>query len=100
MAKKAMIERERKRRHLVSKFSEKRQQLKLAMKQTEFLEERLKLQCELQNLPLNSSPVRLHNRCILTGRPKGYFRNFGLSRHTLREMAHQCLLPGVTKSSW
>ena len=100
MAKKAIIQREQKRRHLVAKFSEKRKQLKTAIKQTEFLEERLQLQCELQKLPLNSSPVRLHNRCILTGRPKGYFRNFGLSRHTLREMAHECLLPGLKKSSW
>nr|UXD06471.1 ribosomal protein S14 [Eutreptiella sp. CCMP1594] len=54
----------------------------------------------LQKLPKNSSRSRLHNRCIVTGRPKGYYRFFGLSRHVLREMAHEGLLPGVTKSSW
>lgn len=54
----------------------------------------------LQKLPKNSSRSRLHNRCIVTGRPKGYYRFFGLSRHVLREMAHEGFLPGVTKSSW
>jgi small subunit ribosomal protein S14 len=100
MAKKAMVERERKRRHLVAKFTEKRQEIKANIKKAESMEEVLQLQAELQKLPLNSSPVRLHNRCMLTGRPHGYYRDFGLSRLTLREMAHQCLLPGVTKSSW
>nr|ASN77497.1 Ribosomal protein S14 [Pedinophyceae sp. YPF-701] len=100
MAKKAMVERDRKRRHLVTKYYQKRQELKEAIKKTDLLEERVQLNCELQKLPLNSSPTRLRNRCMLTGRPRGYFRDFGLSRNTLREMAHQCLLPGVTKSSW
>ena len=95
-----MIERELKRQCLVNKYLEKRKHLKKQMKMVSSLQERLHLHKQLQKLPRNSAPVRLHNRCLLTGRPKGYFRDFGLSRHMLREMAHQCLLPGVTKSSW
>ena len=100
MAKKSMIEREKKRQLLVTKYSQKRELLKQQMQMTSSLEGKLNLHRKLQNLPRNSAAVRLHNRCVLTGRPKGYFRDFGLSRHTLREMAHQGLLPGVTKSSW
>ena len=70
------------------------------MKKASFLEEKLDIQRKLQNLPRNSNPVRLHNRCLITGRPKGFFRDFGLSRHVLREMAHEGFLPGLTKSSW
>ena len=55
---------------------------------------------KLQKLPRNSSKIRIRNRCWKTGRPRGYYRDFGLSRHVLREMAHDCMLPGVTKSSW
>lgn len=100
MAKKSMIQRERKRQLLVNRYLQKRQQLKEKIKITKTLEDKLKIHEKLQKLPRNSAPVRLHNRCLLTGRPKGYFRAFGLSRHMLREMAHECLLPGVTKSSW
>jgi small subunit ribosomal protein S14 len=100
MAKKSMVEREKKRRRLVAKYSEKRNALKSKLKEAEFLEEKLDLYRKLQKLPRNSSPVRMHNRCRITGRPKGYYRDFGLSRLVLREMAHDCLLPGVTKSSW
>jgi len=100
MAKKAMIERERKRKHLVNKYREQRSTLKNQFQEAETLQEKLAIHAQLQKLPRNSSAVRFHNRCMLTGRPKGYFRDFGLSRHTLREMAHNCLLPGVTKSSW
>ena len=95
-----MIEREKKRQQLVLKYSKKRLNLKQKIKETTFFEEKLNIHRKLQNLPRNSAPVRLHNRCLLTGRPKGYYRHFGLSRHMLREMSHQCLLPGVTKSSW
>ena len=95
-----MVERERKRQLLVNKYLQKRLSLKQELKNAEFLEEKLNLQMKLQDLPRNSSPVRLHNRCRLTGRPKGFFRDFGISRLVLREMAHECLLPGVTKSSW
>ena len=95
-----MVERERKRRHLVIKYSQKRKTLLQEIGKSLSLEDRFFLHRKLQKLPRNSAPTRLHNRCLLTGRPKGYFRDFGLSRHMLREMAHSCVLPGVTKSSW
>lgn len=95
-----MIERERKRQRLVMTYKNKRDELKQQIRETELFEEKLTIHRKLQQLPRDSSPTRLHNRCLLTGRPKGYFRDFGLSRHVLREMAHDCLLPGVTKSSW
>lgn len=100
MANKAMIQRELKRQRLVMKYAKKRSLLKEQIKKAGSLKEKLALHQQLQKLPKNSSAVRLHNRCTVTGRPKGYFRDFGLSRHVLREMAHQGLLPGVTKSSW
>lgn len=95
-----MIQRELKRQRLVMKYAKKRAMLKEQIKQASSLKEKLTLHRQLQQLPKNSSPVRLHNRCTVTGRPKGYFRDFGLSRHVLREMAHEGLLPGVKKSSW
>ena len=89
MAKESMKAREVKRQKLVDKYAEKRQALKDAGDYD-----------ALQKLPRNSNPIRLHNRCNLTGRPKGYMRQFGLSRITFREMANQGLIPGVKKSSW
>ena len=100
MANKAMIQRELKRQRLVMKYAEKRLSLKKQILATISLKEKLDLHKKLQQLPRNSAPVRLHNRCLVTGRPKGYYRDFGLSRHVLREMAHEGLLPGVQKSSW
>lgn len=100
MAKKGMIEREKKRQRLVSKYAQKRQKLKDELKQSEFLEQKVQISRELQKLPRDSSPTRLHNRCFITGRPKGFYRDFGLSRHCVREMAHQGLLPGIRKASW
>jgi small subunit ribosomal protein S14 len=100
MAKKSMIEREKKRQRLVAKYAQKRQDIKDQIAQASTQQERLDLHRKLQQLPLNSAPNRLHNRCWLTGRPRSYYRDFGLSRHVLREMAHQGLLPGVVKSSW
>jgi small subunit ribosomal protein S14 len=100
MANKAMIQRELKRQRLVMKYAEKRLSLKKQISETISLKEKLDLHKKLQQLPRNSAPVRLHNRCLVTGRPKGYYRDFGLSRHVLREMAHEGLLPGVQKSSW
>lgn len=100
MAKKSLIQRELKRQNLVIKFYQKRESLKKQIKQASSLKQKFRLHRQLQQLPKNSSKVRLHNRCLITGRPKGYFRDFGLSRHVLREMASQALLPGVTKSSW
>ncbi len=95
-----MIERERKRNLLVKKYAIKREQLKKSISEASSLEEKLILHRKLQNLPRNSAPVRLHNRCTVTGRPRGYFRDFGLSRHVLREYALEGLLPGVVKASW
>jgi small subunit ribosomal protein S14 len=89
MAKESMKAREVKRKKLVDKYAEKRKALKKAGDYE-----------ALQKLPRNASPVRLHNRCKLTGRPKGYMRQFGLSRVTFREMANQGLIPGVRKASW
>ena len=89
MAKESMKARERKREALVAKYATKREALKAA---GDYL--------GLQKLPKNASPVRLHNRCKLTGRPSGYMRQFGLSRVTFREMALNGLIPGVKKSSW
>ena len=100
MAKKSMVQRELKRQRLVMKYAKKREILKNQMKETSSLKEKLTLHRKLQQLPRDSSRVRLHNRCMITGRPKGYSRDFGLSRHVLREMAHQGLLPGVQKASW
>jgi small subunit ribosomal protein S14 len=89
MAKESMKAREVKRQKVVAKYAEKRKALKEAGDYE-----------ALQKLPKNASPVRLHNRCKLTGRPKGYIRQFGLSRVTFREMANQGLIPGVRKASW
>lgn len=100
MAKKSMIQRDRKRYKLITKYNKTRETLKIAIKQASSMEEKFLLHRKLQNLPRNSALVRLRNRCSITGRPRGYFRDFGLSRHILREYALTGLLPGVTKSSW
>jgi small subunit ribosomal protein S14 len=100
MAKKSMIEREKKRISLEKKYALKRAHLLMEYRQEESFNGKLKIHSKLQKLPRNSSKTRIRNRCWKTGRPRGVFRDFGLSRHVLREMAHQCLLPGVTKSSW
>lgn len=100
MAKKSMIAREKKRQKYVAKFKKKRQDLKDQIKKAAFLELKLNLHSKLQDLPRDSAAVRLHNRCLITGRPKGYYRDFGLARHVVREYGHAGLLPGVTKSSW
>ena len=89
MAKESMKAREVKREKLINKYAEKRAALKAASDYQ-----------ALQKLPKNSSPVRAHNRCKITGRPKGYMRQFGISRVTFREMASKGLIPGVKKASW
>lgn len=95
-----MIERDKKRFVLIQKYQSKRNSLKKAINQASSMEEKFILHRQLQKLPRNSSPVRLRNRCSITGRPRGFFRDFGLSRHVLREYALQGLLPGVRKASW
>jgi small subunit ribosomal protein S14 len=89
MAKESVKARERKREAMVAKYAAKREALK---KSGDLI--------ALDKLPKNSSPVRLHNRCKLTGRPRGYMRKFGISRVTFRELATSGRIPGVTKSSW
>ena len=95
-----MIEREKKRIKLEKKYALKRASLLNQYKNEDNFNLKMELQSKLQKLPRNSSKTRIRNRCWKTGRPRGVFRDFGLSRHVVREMAHQCLLPGVTKSSW
>ena len=95
-----MIEREKKRIKLNNKYKIKRQNLLKQYQTTEDFNLKLEIHSKIQRLPRNSSKIRIRNRCWKTGRPRGYYRDFGVSRHVLREMAHQCLLPGVTKSSW
>ena len=89
MAKKSVIAREAKRRKVVEQYAERRKQLKAEGNYE-----------ELQKLPRNASPVRLHNRCALSGRPRGFIRRFGLSRIMFRELALDGKIPGVRKSSW
>jgi small subunit ribosomal protein S14 len=89
MAKESMKAREVKRQKMVEKYAEKRAKLKA---EGDYV--------GLSRLPRNSNPTRLHNRCKLTGRPKGYMRQFGTSRITFREMASEGLIPGIKKASW
>lgn len=95
-----MIEREKKRIKLYNKYELKRKELLTEYNRTSDFNLKLDIHSKIQRLPRNSAKVRMRNRCWKTGRPRGYYRDFGISRHVLREMAHQCLLPGVTKSSW
>jgi small subunit ribosomal protein S14 len=100
MAKKSMIEREKKRINLEKKYSLKRQILLAEYKTADNFSSKMEIHSKIQQLPRNSAKTRIRNRCWKTGRPRGVFRDFGLSRHVFREMAHECLLPGITKSSW
>lgn len=100
MAKKSMIEREKKRQLTVEKYAEKRQELMDQFESASSQREKLAIHRQIQQLPRNSARTRLHNRCWVTGRPRGVYKDFGLSRNVLREWAHQGLLPGVVKSSW
>ena len=84
-----MKAREKRRQKLVDKYADKRAKLKA---EGDYV--------GLSRLPKNSNPIRLHNRCLITGRPKGYMRQFGISRITFREMASKGLIPGVKKASW
>mgnify|MGYP005681044321 FL=1 len=100
MAKKSLIEREKKRLLLTKKYAVKRQKLLEQFAKAEDFDSKLEIHSKIQKLPNNSSKTRIRNRCWKTGRPRAYFRDFGLSRQSFREMAHQGLLPGITKSSW
>ncbi|MEZ0271218.1 30S ribosomal protein S14 [Methylobacillus sp. MM3] len=101
MAKVSLIEREQKRRDMVKKYAAKRADLQAVINDaTASPEDRRAAQLKLQSLPRNSSPVRLRNRCAMTGRPRGVFSKFGLARGKLRELMMRGEVPGVTKASW
>lgn len=101
MAKKSAVERNKNRKKLVDKYAAKREELKaIAKDQNLPFADRFAAQIKLAELPRNSAKIRLRNRCELTGRPRGYYRKFGISRIGLREMASEGKIPGVVKSSW
>ncbi|SFD11064.1 30S ribosomal protein S14 [Tropicimonas isoalkanivorans] len=101
MAKKSMIEREKKREKLVAQYAAKRAALKeIANDEALPMEERFKARLKLAKLPRNSSATRLHNRCQLTGRPRAYYRKLKMSRIALRDLASEGKIPGMVKSSW
>ena len=101
MAKLSTMLREQKRRKLVAKFKVKRAELLATISNARASDEdRVAARAKLQQLPRNASPVRLRNRCALTGRPRGYFRKFGLGRNKLREIAMRGEIPGLVKASW
>ena len=101
MASTGIVNRDNARRKLHDKYAARRRALKAQLQQSWNDPQKVAdLYAELRKLPLNSSPTRLHNRDMVTGRPKAYIRKFGVSRTTFREMAHKGVLPGVVKSSW
>ena len=101
MARKSVVNRQLKRESLVIKYNEKRKSLRLIIQSSSSsIEEKVAAQESLQKLPRDASPVRLRNRCSLTGRPRGVYKKFGLSRGKLREFAMNGEIPGVTKASW
>ena len=101
MAKKSMINRERKRAKLVQRFAKRRAELKaIITDEARSMEDRHGARINLQKLPRDSSPIRIRNRCRLTGRPHGYYRKFGLGRNELRRLAMEGHIPGLMKASW
>jgi small subunit ribosomal protein S14 len=101
MAKLSLINRDQKRRALVKKFAKKRESLEAILNNSKASEEvRYAARLKIQQLPRNANPTRLRNRCALTGRPRGYFRKFGLARNKLREYAMRGEVPGIVKASW
>ena len=95
-----MIQREKKRERLIAKYAIKRDSLKAALKAVTSFKDRLALYKKFERVPRNSAPSRHRNRCWVTGRSQGFYRDFGLSRHVLREMGNEGLIPGLKKSSW
>lgn len=100
MARQSIIQRQLKREKLVDKYKEKRSQLLEDFSKAESLRTKLSIHKKIEKLPRNSIKVRSRNRCWRTGRGRGFYRDFGLCRHMIREMAHNGLLPGVYKASW
>jgi small subunit ribosomal protein S14 len=100
MAKQGMIQREKKRERMVNKHINKREAIKEELKTVSSFKERVSLYKKFERIPRNSSQSRHRNRCWVTGRSRGFYRDFGLSRHVLREMGNDGLIPGLKKSSW
>ena len=101
MAKKSSIEKNARRRRMAKRYEAKRTELKtIVMDQARPIEERFDAQLKLAELPRNSSPTRIRNRCEMTGRPRAYYRKLKMSRIALRELASAGLIPGMVKSSW
>nr|YP_009529186.1 ribosomal protein S14 [Lennoa madreporoides]AXX75987.1 ribosomal protein S14 [Lennoa madreporoides] len=100
MARKSLIQREKKKQKLEQKYHLIRRSSKKEISKAPSLSDKWEIYGKLQSPPRNSAPTRLHQRCFLTGRSRAIYRDFGLSRHILREMVHACLLPGTTRSSW
>nr|CUR06072.1 rps14 [Acacia restiacea]CUR06162.1 rps14 [Acacia restiacea]CUR06616.1 rps14 [Acacia scleroclada] len=100
MAKKSVIQREKKRQKLEEKYHLIRRSSKKEINKVSSLSDKWEIHGKLQSPPRNSAPTRLRRRCFLTGRPRANYRDFGLSGHILSEMVHACLLPGATRSSW
>ena len=101
MAKKSSIVKNIRRQKIVDKYYNKRKELKAIIKNPKTsLDEKRFAFMQLEKLPRDANPIRVRNRCNLTGRPRGYYRKFGLSRIALREMANMGMIPGVTKASW
>lgn len=101
MAKKSAIEKNKRRERLVKKYAAKRAALKaIAADGSKPMEERFAARLKLAQLPRNSAPTRVHNRCNVTGRPHAYYRKLGISRIALRELGSQGMIPGLVKSSW
>nr|YP_009339789.1 ribosomal protein S14 [Lobelia inflata]APQ39272.1 ribosomal protein S14 [Lobelia inflata] len=100
MARKSLIQREKKRQKLEQKYHLIRRSSKKEIRKLSSLSDKEEIYGKLQSLPRNSAPTRLRRRCVSTGRARANYRDFGLSRHILRKMVHACLLPGATRSSW
>ena len=101
MAKKSAIQKNIRKKNLISRLSEKRSKLKKILKSKDLdFDERIKVQVKLNDLPKDSSKIRFRNRCFMSGRPRGVYRKFNLSRIAIREMSGKGLIPGFTKASW
>jgi small subunit ribosomal protein S14 len=100
MAKQSILERQKKREKLVLRYQEKRSKFLEEFSLAKGFQEKQKVRKKLEKLPRDSTRVRLKNRCWKTGRGRGIYKDFGLCRHSIREMAHNCLLPGLYKASW
>ena len=100
MARKSLIQRERKKQKLEQKYHLIRRSSKKKISKVPSLSEKWEIHGKLESLPRNSAPTRLHRRCFLTGRPRASYRDFRLSGHILHEKVQACLLPGATRSSW